>query len=223
MADANIVRAVDDIVVHGFSCAGQWCIGTTRVIVDASIYTEFTDQLVKAIKEITVGRGDGDMGALASQVQLRSIEETVNKLVDEGAKILVGGKRPDGVDLARGNFYEPTVITDVGDYENICNQEIFGPVLVLVSAQSVDDALVKANTGHYGFSFSIYTADISLAEDFIAQVDAGLCHINLPTGFRDNALPLSAWKLSGRGIPECGRSARDFFTQSKAIYKDFGV
>ena len=91
-------------------------------------------------------------------------------------------------------------------------------MIALISADDVADGLQKTNTGHYGMSFSIFTRNIQVAEQFVAKVEAGMCHINLPTGFRDNALPLSGWNESGRGIPECGRFARDFFTRTKAIY-----
>jgi acyl-CoA reductase-like NAD-dependent aldehyde dehydrogenase len=107
---------------------------------------------------------------------------------------------------------------DIGDYESLCNREIFGPVVAVVAASGIDDALAKANTGRYGLSFSIYTRDLELARHFVAAVDAGICHVNMPTGYRHNALPVSGRKESGRGLPECGTYARDFFSQPKAVY-----
>ena len=79
--------------------------------------------------------------------------------------------------------------------------------------------MAKANAGQYGLSFSVFTDDTETAEQVVSNIDAGLCHINLSTGFRDNALPLTGWNQSGRGIPECGTYARDFFTQTKTIYR----
>lgn len=218
LADANLEEAARSVADAGFACCGQWCTGTTRVIIEGSVYDEFTTILLEKVQTISVGTTDG-MGPLISAAQLQRVEEAVAVLVDSGASVLLGGKRPAGVELEFGNFFEPTVLGDIDDYRAVSDQEIFGPVITLFSAASIDEAAAIANAGQYGLSFSVFTRDSNTAEQLVSDVDAGLCHINLSTGYRDNALPLSGWKKSGRGIPECGRFARDFFTQTKTIYR----
>ncbi len=225
LADANIAEAADAVVQHGFACCGQWCTGTTRVIVEASVMEEFTQVVLHLVKQIAVGPATDlqtRMGPLISGAHLQRVEDAVKESVKEGARVIAGGQRPVTKHLSNGNYYEPTVLTDIGDYEAFCDREIFGPVIALIRAADVADALQKANTGHYGLSFSVFTGDMQVAEHFVSQVNAGMCHINLPTGYRDNGLPLSGWNESGRGIPECGRFARDFFTRTKAIYHATG-
>jgi len=218
LADAELETAATHVVDHGFACCGQWCTGTTRVIIDASVYDEFTGMLLEKIQRISLGSATG-MGPLISAAQLRRVEEAVDDLVDKGATVLTGGRRPDSDELAHGNYFEPTVLAGIDDYHSAADREIFGPVIVLFSAESIEDAVAIANAGQYGLSFSIFTGDPETAEQVVSAIDAGLCHINLPTGFRDSALPLSGWNRSGRGIPECGRFARDFFTRTKTVYR----
>jgi len=218
LADADLEEAAESVVEHGFACSGQWCTGTTRVIIDASVYDEFTAMLLEKIQRISVGTATG-MGPLISRVQRQRVEDAVTALVDAGAKVLAGGMRPSGDEFSYGNFFEPTVLSGIDDKYSLSDREIFGPVILLFSAASSSDAVTIANAGQYGLSFSVFTGDSDAGEQVVSKIDAGLCHINLPTGYRDNALPLAGWKNSGRGIPECGRFARDFFTQTKTIYR----
>ncbi len=221
LADADLEMAATGIAEHGFAYCGQWCTGTSRVIVDQSVYQQFLEILQEKIERIVTGAGSEPtttMGPLISSLQQRRVSEAVNALLEEGARVLTGGAVPDDDELVHGNYFEPTLLADIGDYESLCNTEIFGPVVAVVAASGIDDALAKANTGRYGLSFSIYTRDLELARQFVAAVDAGICHVNMPTGYRHNALPVSGRKESGRGIPECGTYARDFFSQPKAVY-----
>ncbi len=101
----------------------------------------------------------------------------------------------------------------------ISQEEIFGPILSVLKAENFDDALRLTNISKYGLAFSIYTNDLEKAEEFIKDVKAGVCHINLPTTYRDTVLPLLGWENSDYGLPESGRVPRDFFTGIKVIYK----
>jgi acyl-CoA reductase-like NAD-dependent aldehyde dehydrogenase len=216
LADADFENAATSVVEHGFSCCGQWCTGTSRVIIDETCFEEFTALLLQKVRQLKVGSG---MGPLISQGQLERIEEAVAALVDAGASVLHGGKRPTGDELLHGNFYEPTILAGIDDYHALSDREIFGPVIALLSAASLDEAVSMANAGQFGLSFSVFTRDSEVAEQVVSRIDSGLCHVNQPTGFRDNTLPLAGWKRSGRGHSECGRFARDFFTQTKSVYR----
>ena len=219
--DANLDAASKAIVAHGFACCGQWCTGTTRVIVDAPVYADVVAQLARRMRSIVVGpasRTAATMGPLVSAKQRRQVEAAVAAAVESGARLVCGGKRPAGAAFEHGYFFEPTLLADVVDQSAVCRQEVFGPVLAVMQANSREEMLQKANEGPYGLSFSVYTGDPEAAEDIIGNVEFGLCHVNLPTGHRHGAMPLAGWKTSGRGTPECGRFARDFFTRTKAIY-----
>jgi aldehyde dehydrogenase (NAD+) len=213
LADADIDATVTAVAEHGFACAGQWCTGTARVVVEASVYDDFRQRLADRVGEIEIG---SDMGAMISEPHRQRVEEAVLALCADGAKVIRGGCRPHGEKFDHGCFFEPTIIEASTNAEF---DEIFGPVVVLLRAASAENALAIANTGHYGLSFSVFTRDEDKAEEIVAGAQAGMCHINLGTGFRDNALPLSGWSQSGRGLPECGTYAREFFTQIKTIYR----
>ncbi len=221
LLDADLDSAAEIVAEHAFACAGQWCTGTSRVIVEESVYEPFLERLLSRVRAIRVGPGDSDaldMGAMISERHRDSIETAVDKLCSEGAQSLHGGGRPTAGELSFGCFYEPTVLRMPRD-RRLPVQELFGPVLLLYQARDSDDALSMANAGSCGLSFSVFTQDESLADRMVSGADAGLCHVNLGTGVRDNALPLFGWNESGRGLPECGRYARDFFTRPKAIYR----
>lgn len=218
--DADIKIAARDIVSNGFACCGQWCTGTSKVVVDNVI----ADDLIKAILELTreIRIGDGrksttDMGPLISEAQLNKVKSAVKN--NEGAELLIGGKQPLDEKLSKGFFFEPTVFKNVDPNSALAQEEIFGPVLSIVTGKNAEDILSIVNNSKYGLSFSVYTNNETLAEKFINEVDAGLSHINLPTAVRDSGLPLLGWKESGFGIPESGRFALDFYTKTKAVYR----
>ena len=102
----------------------------------------------------------------------------------------------------------------------IASEEIIGPIINIFKTNNIESAISFSNIGKYGLSFSIYTTDNKTAETFIKNIDASLCHVNLPTPYRDVALPFSGWKQSGKGIPESGRFSRDAFTKTKVVYTD---
>ncbi|RMI14685.1 MAG: aldehyde dehydrogenase [Calditrichaeota bacterium] len=221
LEDADLEAAVDAAVSNGFACCGQWCTGTGRVIVQRQVYHPVLEMLVGRVRRIVVGNGmDAGviMGPLISQHRREKVEQAVNRAVQEGARVLVGGKRPQGSQYDRGYFYEPTILADVTARMHASREEIFGPVLVVMPADTPDEILQLTNSSPYGLSVSIYTRDKARAEGLVHRIEAGLCHLNLPTGYRDPALPLSGWKDSGRGWPEAGRYGLEFFTRPKAVY-----
>lgn len=219
---ADLNKVADGVIGNGFACCGQWCTGTGRIIVESEIHDKLTELLLERIDNIKTGNGlDSEvmMGPLINEIQLKRVEEAVNSAGREGAQILCGGKRPDQPELQNGNFFEPTLITEITSEMSIADAEIFGPVITIMKASNLDEALEIIKSSIYGLTFSIFTENKEKAERAIQEVEAGLCHVNLPTTFRDVALPLLGWKNSGIGLPESGRFMRDFFTRTKALYK----
>lgn len=222
MPDANIDKAAEDIVSNAYACCGQWCTGTSRVVVHSKIYQKLVDKIVALIEKIKIGNGFDeltDMGPLISRAQFNKVKSAVKEC--EGAKLLIGGKPPDTEELSNGYFFEPTLFTNVDPNSKLAQEEIFGPVLSIIIENSIEKMIKTINNSEYGLSFSVYTKDEELAEKFINEVESGLCHINLPTSHRDPSLPLLGWKNSGYGLPEAGAFAFQFFTKPKAVYRNY--
>lgn len=222
LKDADLESAADDIVSNGFACCGQWCTGTGKVIVEEFVSEKLNSLILKCVNKIKMGSGadpSSTMGPLINQNQLDKTIAAVALAEKEGAGILSGGKIPDEPALKNGYFFEPTIISNIKSEMKIADEEIFGPVIRIETVSDLAEAVKRLNSSKYGLSFSVYTSDNETAEEICRQVDSGVCHINLPTAYRDPALPLLGWKNSGIGLPEAGRFARDFFTRTKVIYK----
>lgn len=222
LRDADISQAAQAAVSNGFACCGQWCTGTGRIIVEKSVYDRFIELLPEKVLKIKLGEGfdeEATMGPLINQTQLQRVQEAVSQAVAEGGSVLTGGNKAPQPELSAGCFFQPTILTNITPRMSIADQEIFGPVLVVLKVADADEALEILNNSNYGLSFSVYTRNEKLAEKFISEANCGLCHVNLPTAYRDVALPLLGWQDSGIGMPESGRFMRDFFTRTKAIYR----
>ncbi|MCB1121808.1 MAG: aldehyde dehydrogenase family protein [Verrucomicrobiae bacterium] len=221
LQDADLEAAVDAAVVGAFSCAGQWCTGTGRAIVEETIYDAFCSRLVGRTNALVVGPGDNpktQMGPLISRESLRETREAIRIARSEGARVRCGGKAPSLRKGQGGNFLLPTVLSDVDETMAAFHEELFAPVLPVVRARNFEDGLRLANQGNFGLSASIFTNNKKYAEVFLRKVEAGIAHVNLHTAFRTPNLPVAGWRDSGRGIPECGRFARDFYTRPRAAY-----
>ena len=220
--DAEIEKAVEATVASGMACAGQWCTGISKLVIHENIYDNVMRSLVKAVKNINVGDGSfvtTDMGPLNNLPQFNKMKNYIERAVEQGAEVIIGGEsiKSDNKD---GYFFSPTLLGNVNDKMEIASEEIFGPIINIFKTKDIESAISFSNLGKYGLSFSIYTADNKIAETFIKEIDASLCHVNLPTPYRDVAMPFSGWKQSGKGIPESGRFARDAFTKPKVVYSD---
>ena len=221
LADAALDRAVEAAVVGGFSCAGQWCTGTGRVIVEAPVYQTFCDRLATRAAALRVGPGDlerTEVGPVITHDRVRFARSTLTKALREGATIACGGAIPAFPPGLKGHFIPPTVLTGVTEDSKVFREELFLPILPVIRATDHTDALRLANAGSFGLSASIFTASSTRADHFLRHVEAGIAHHNCHTAFRRPDLPVSAWRESGRGIPECGDHAAGFFARPRAVY-----
>ncbi|MCP5530215.1 MAG: aldehyde dehydrogenase [Opitutaceae bacterium] len=216
LADADVDAAVEAAITGGFGCAGQWCTGTGRVIVDHSIAETFLERLITRTRELKVGPGDSpesQVGPVISAARVNFATEAIATATAAGARLRCGGKLRPG-----GHFITPAVIDRVTEAMPIFTEELFVPVLPVIAARNADDAVRLANTGRYGLSASVFSRDETSAMRCAERIQAGMIHVNLHTAWRDPALPVSGWRDSGRGLPECGRFYRDFFTKPRAVY-----
>src|SRR5437773_1391303 len=158
LEDADLDLAVDGIVSGAFGSTGQRCTATSRAVLQESIADELIARMADRVSKWRVGNGlepDIQMGPLASAQQLKTVEQYIDIGKREGAKLVIGGKRPAG--LPRGFFMEPTIFDGVKPEHRIAREEIFGPVLSVVRAKDYDQALEFANSSDYGLTSSIYT------------------------------------------------------------------
>ena len=161
------------------------------------------------------------MGPVCGKDQLESIMEYIEIGRQEGAELAQGGNRLSADGLDRGCFVEPTVFTGVGPQMRIAREEIFGPVLSVLTADGFDDALQLANSVDFGLSSSIFTKDLSRAFRFLERTDVGLTHVNMMTAYREPQLSFGGVKASGHGIPESGKTGIEFFTEHKVAFVNY--
>ncbi len=205
-----------------FGLTGQACTATSRIIVEEEIADTFVLALTAATKNLKVGNGleNGvQMGPLVNQDQLQTSQNYMALGRKEGAKLLLGGEVAGG----KGYFAQATLFDHVEPTMRIAEEEIFGPVISIIRAQGLNDAIEKANAISFGLSAGVVTNNLKEAFAFANQVDAGVVKINEPTtGLALNA-PFGGFKgSSANTFKEQGQAAMDFYTRTKTIYVNHG-
>jgi succinate-semialdehyde dehydrogenase/glutarate-semialdehyde dehydrogenase len=198
LKDADIDKAVETAVIARLqSNVGQSCIAAKRFIVDKSIEAEFTDKLVKAVNNLVVGDPtdpETNVGPLVNQQGVDDIERQVQESVAGGAKLLTGGERGEGA----GYYFIPAVLTNVTKGMPAYDEELFGPVLPIITFETEEEAVFLANDSAYGLGSTIFTADTVRAEKLAEQIEAGQVFINHQVK-SDSRLPFGGIKNSGYG------------------------
>lgn len=218
--DADLEQAVELTVSGAMRSTGQKCTATSRAIVFESILKEFTDQVVARCKSLRVGPGLDEsvyMGPAVSQAQLTTDLDYIALGQREGARLLCGGKRLEEGDLIHGYFVAPTVFDRVTTHMRIAQEEIFGPVLGIISVRTFEEAIHVANDVRFGLSASIFTQDINRALTFATDIEAGMIRINGETAGVEPQAPFGGMKASSSHSREQGRAALEFFTTVKTI------
>jgi len=225
MADADLDLALDGVLWGAFGTTGQRCTATSRLILHASIYDDFINRLITKATKLKIGPGldpGTEMGPVINARQLRKVEEYVRIGREEGATCVLGGDRvTERPDLARGHFFLPTVFIDVTRDMRIAREEIFGPVLSVLKATDLDDAIAILNDTPYGLSSSIYTTNVNAAMRAIRDIEAGITYINVPTIGAEAHMPFGGVKGTGNGHREGGWTVFDIFTEWKSVYIDY--
>ena len=216
--DADLGLAVKLAVMGGFALTGQSCTATSRVIVEEGIADRFAAALAEAANALNVGDGleDGvQMGPAVSEDQLATDLDYVRIGRDEGAELLAGGGRADD----GGHFLRPTVFDGVEVHSRLGQEEIFGPVIGIVRARDLDDAIFKANAVGYGLAASVVTNDLRRAMTFVDRIEAGVVKVNEPTTGLALQAPFGGFKQSSANtFKEQGPAALDFYTRTKTVY-----
>lgn len=224
MPDADMKLALDGVLWGAFGTTGQRCTATSRLILHEKIHDQFVDMLVERVRKLRLGNGldpNVDVGPCVNQGQRNTVQSYVEIGQKEGATLACGGRIPDDPVLKDGWFYMPTVFTNVQPQHRIAKEEIFGPVLSILKAASLEQAITILNDTIYGLSSSIYTRDINSAFQAIRDIKAGITYINAPTIGAEAHMPFGGVKQTGNGHREGGWAVYDFFSEWKTVYIDY--
>lgn len=217
--DADLENAVGGAILGNFYSSGQVCSNGTRVFVQEGIKDAFLKRLAERLATATIGDPQDEatnFGPMVSQNQLEIVQRYIQIGQDEGATLVTGGKRLD----RDGFFLEPTVFADVTDDMSIAREEIFGPVMSVLTFKDEDEAITRANATEFGLSAGVFTSDLTRAHRVISQFEAGSCFIN---SYNDAPVeaPFGGVKASGVGR-ENSKEAIHHYSQVKSVYVRMG-
>ena len=217
-ADADLDSAVDSLYWARFLNCGQVCTAIKRLFVQKPIYNKVVKLFKNRLKTIKIGNPmykGTDIGPLVSRKQLKILKEQVADAVFKGAKIEIGGKEPKDKQLKKGNYFEPTILTNLKLDTRVLTEEVFGPVLSIMPFKTEREAIELANNTEYGLSAEIYTTDLKKGERVARQIQAGTVAINTDDFFKPEC-PFGGYKKSGIGR-EYGEIGMKEFSQVKVI------
>lgn len=221
--DANLEQAVSGALLANFYTQGEICSNGTRVFVARKLYQPFMESLVKRVNRLTVGDPldkNTQIGALISREHLKRVTDYIKEGLREGAELVAGGAVLEEGLLKEGNFIAPTIFTNCHDEIKIVREEIFAPLMCVLTFDEEDEVVARANATTYGLAAGIFTDNIKRAHRVARQMEAGVCWVNhynmTPVG-----MPFGGVKKSGFGR-ENGRSALLGYTQQKSVYMELG-
>lgn len=214
MPSVPVELAAKGAAFAAFLNCGQVCTSAERFYVHADIYDEFVAALSKEAQARRIGNGLDcvDMGPMASQRERARFEKLIERAVEQGAKIVTGGRRPQHLD--KGWFYQPTVLEVTHEME-IMHAESFGPVAPVCKVDSLDQAIAYANDSEVGLGANIFTHNLAEAMRAVHEIESGIVWINTPLNDND-AVPFGGRKMTGKGR-ELGAEGLDQFRSSKMV------
>ncbi|MEA2379836.1 MAG: hypothetical protein QOD13_3743, partial [Thermoleophilaceae bacterium] len=221
-ADADLERAANAAVHYSMQNAGQTCISTERVYVEAPVYDEFVTLVTKKVGALRQGapRGPGsvDLGAVIHPPQSDIVERHVKDALERGARVLVGGGRRD----ESGHFFEPTVLVDV-DHSMACmREETFGPTVPIMRVRDAEEAVRLANDSPYGLQASVWTKDTGKGERLARRIEAGAVTVNdAQVNYLALELPMGGWKESGLGTRHGADGIRKYTKKQSLLVTRF--
>ncbi len=220
-ADCDFDAALGGTLSGIFINQGQMCTAGSRLFLEDKIYDKFIDALVKKTKNIKIGNSADyatEFGPLVNKRHRDYVLKCVEEGKLQGAKLLCGGKIPDGDEFKNGAYIEPAIFCDVTNGMKIAQEEIFGPVLAVIKFSNEEDAIKQANDTKYGLAATIWTKDLDKANNVAKRLQCGTVWINTYGGFYNEA-PFGGYKRSGFGR-ELGEEGLLEYTQTKHVCID---
>ncbi|GGJ08278.1 aldehyde dehydrogenase [Alicyclobacillus cellulosilyticus] len=217
---SHLDAAAREVAAAGFTCGGQRCTAISRVIVLRAQAEAFMERLLHHVARIRVGPAwdeGATMGPLVSASHLQSVLAYVEQGIADGARLVTGGRVLTGGVYDRGHYLEPTVFAGVTPTMRIAREEIFGPVLSVLTVADVEEAVAVANDTPYGLAASVFADDLALALAVGRRLKTGMVHINHGTASQAH-IPFGGVKQSGYGAYSVGATSRDFYTDLKVVY-----
>ncbi|HEX6797910.1 MAG TPA: aldehyde dehydrogenase family protein [Ktedonobacterales bacterium] len=224
MDDADLDLAVEGILWSAFGTTGQRCTACSRLIVQRGIARALEERLLERIAKLRLGHGlepETDVGPLINATQQERVHSYMEVARQDGARILCGGEKATAGELARGSFYQPTLLGGVTPSMRVAQEEIFGPVLSMIEVDTLEEAIAINNGVKYGLSSSIFTRDVNAAQTAMHDLASGIVYINAGTIGAEIQLPFGGTRGTGNGHREAGLGAMEFFTEWKAVYVDY--
>jgi acyl-CoA reductase-like NAD-dependent aldehyde dehydrogenase len=194
-ADADLQRAVNAVVVGGYTFSGQACVSVQRVYVAEPVAEEFTAMLAEAVEKLPVGDTKDPatvVGPVISEQARERLQSWIEEAVDEGATLVTGG-------TLEGSCLRPTVLADVPASSRVVCEEVFGPVASIRTVSSVAEGIAEVNSARYGLNTAIFTSDLASALTFAKEAEAGSVLVNITPAFRADHMPYGGVKDSGQG------------------------
>ncbi len=220
LEDVDLSTAVPMMVFSGIMNTGQACVGQTRILAPRSRYEEIVEAVSAFVQTLPVGPPSdpaAQIGSLISEKQRARVEGYIAKGIEEGARLVSGGGRPESLD--NGFFVQPTVFADVDNKMTIAQEEIFGPVLVVIPYDTKEDAIKIANDSVYGLAGSVWTSNVPKGIEISEKIRTGTYAINWYAF--DPCCPFGGYKNSGIGR-ENGPEGVEHFTQQKSVLMPMG-
>lgn len=219
--DANLEAAVDNTLFGRFRNCGQGCMCIKRAYVFEKVADQFIKKLVEKVKAMKVGNGlvpGVNMGPIHSASQREGFEEQVSDAISKGAKVLAGGKRPNGPEYDKGFFYLPTLLENVDPLSRAVREEVFGPALPIFRVKDMDEAVKLGNDSIYGLGAHLWTSDIQKAMKSARKLKAGTILVNTAygSGGWEIEVPMGGFKHSGIGR-EYGIEGMGHYQEMKTI------